>query len=72
MTDQEVAGILEAAKTLSKKLRGSVVMMLMRQEGVNYALLDQITRWNSTLLMLVRLLSLKDFCVKHENEKDYY
>lgn len=71
MTDQEVAEILEAAKTLSKKLRGSVVMMLMRQEGVNYALLDQITRWNSTMLMLVRLLTLKDFCVKHEKEKDY-
>lgn len=65
----EVLDILEEARRLSKHLRGSVIMILMRDEKVKYSLIDQVTRWNSTYLMIERLLTLKPFCIKYQATK---
>lgn len=53
--------ILKAQK-LAAKLRNSIVRSLISDAKLNQAVLDQKTRWNSTYLMIVRLLGLKDFC----------
>jgi hypothetical protein len=69
--DDAVAKLIAKATKLSTKLRTSIVRLKMDIEGVKTAIMHQVTRWNSTYLMLVRLLELKDFCVKFQDHKDY-
>lgn len=39
---------------------------MLKHDKVKYAINDQITRWNSTFMMVERLIELKDFCIRHQ------
>lgn len=67
--DIKVSKILGKAMKLSAKLRTPIVRLKMDIENVKCAVMNQVTRWNSTFFMLKRLLELKDFCLQFQEEK---
>ena len=69
--NKDVAKIIEKATKISAKLRTPLVRLRMSVENVGNALMNQVTRWNSTFLMMERLTSLKQFCRKIETEKEF-
>lgn len=54
--------LITLAQKLAAKLRNSIVRTMISDAKLKQAILDQKTRWNSTYLMIVRLLDLKEFC----------
>lgn len=65
--DPRNANIIVIAQKLAAKLRNPSVRSLIEAEKLKQAIMDQKTRWNSTYLMISRLLELKEFC---ENKAD--
>jgi len=49
-----------------KTLRTQLYVALLKKDGLKQAILDNITRWSSKYLMLLRLLELKNFCKDHQ------
>ena len=70
--DEEIADILNKAVKLSAKLRTPIVRLKMEVENSKAALMNQVTRWNSTYLMLKRLMDLKEFCLKFQDQKGFH
>jgi K+/H+ antiporter YhaU regulatory subunit KhtT len=66
-----VSKIIADATKFSAKLRTPLVRLRMQVENVNNAIMNQVTRWNSSYLMLERLLTLKNFCMSVESEKGF-
>lgn len=69
--DETVSKIINKAVKVSAKLRTPIVRLQMEVEGVNNGIMNQVTRWNSTYLMLKRLVELKDFCIKFQGQKGF-
>jgi len=51
-----------------KKLRTPKYCTWLKKNHLKYAIIDIETRRNSLYNMLFRLLELKDFCTKHDDE----
>ncbi|KAF0713185.1 zinc finger BED domain-containing protein RICESLEEPER 1-like isoform X2, partial [Aphis craccivora] len=49
-----------------KVLRTQSYAALYKKENMKLCILDIVTRWNSTYLMLLRLIELKPFCKDHQ------
>ncbi|CAI6358146.1 unnamed protein product [Macrosiphum euphorbiae] len=47
-------------------IMNSIGGALLKKENMNLCILDIVTRWNSTYLMLLRLIELKPFCTDHQ------
>lgn len=60
--DSRNAKLIVVAEKLAAKLRNPSVRNLIDAAKLKQAILDQKTRWNSTYLMINRLLELKEFC----------
>lgn len=70
--DKLISEIIAKAMKLSAKLRTPIVRLKMDMENVSNAIMNQVTRWNSTFLMLKRLVTkLMEFCIKFQNEKGF-
>lgn len=60
--DQRNAKLIVIVQKLAAKLRNQSVRIIIDAAKLKQAILDQKTRWNSTFLMINRLLELKEFC----------
>lgn len=69
--DKSIETLLSTAAKLSAKLRTPIVRLQMNIEHVKNAVMNQVTRWNSTFLMLERLMDIKQFCEKFGGEKGF-
>jgi len=49
-----------------KTLRTPSYVALLKKDSLKQAILDNVTRWSSKYLMLVRLIDLKTFCEAHQ------
>lgn len=54
--------LMRLAQKLAAKLRNSIVRSMITDAKLNQAVVDEKSCWNSTYLMIVRLLELKEFC----------
>lgn len=62
--DERNSALSSLAHKLAARLRTQVMRLLVKAADLNYAVLSQKTRWNSTYDMLVSLLGLRAFCVE--------
>lgn len=60
--DKSLTRLVIVAQKLAAKLRSPIIRNMISSAKLNQAVLDQKTRWNSTYLMIVRLMELKEFC----------
>lgn len=60
--DHKNAKLIVIAEKLAAKLRNPSVRNLIDAAKLKQAVIAQKTRWNSTYLMITRLLELKEFC----------
>ncbi|XP_051862744.1 uncharacterized protein LOC117577396 isoform X2 [Drosophila albomicans] len=64
---KEIADKISACRTLCKSLRTETYRRVLIENEKNIPSLDVATRWNSTYLMLKKLLDLKDFLATQSN-----
>lgn len=69
--EENIHNIVLKAVALSTKLRTSIVRMELTLENLKQAKTHQLTRWNSVEVMLERVLELRDFCARHEDDDDH-
>ncbi|KAM7306571.1 uncharacterized protein ISCGN_010274 [Ixodes scapularis] len=62
LKEPTLADFIKKSRTLSKKLRSQTIMSLIRKLKLKKPVIDCSTRWMSTVLMLRRLLELREFC----------
>jgi len=53
-----------------KTLRTPSYVALLKKDNLKQAMLDNVTRWSSKYLMLVRLIELKAFCEDHQQRNN--
>jgi len=69
LKDLAINHLLNKVRALVRKLRSQTFQYIIKKEKLKVPILDCLTRWNSTLDMLERLLYLKDF-IKNMSEND--
>lgn len=68
-TKKNVEKVIQSAIKLATKLRTPLVKLKLDFEEDKQAKIHQVTRWNSVPLMLQRVIDLKEFCQKQQDQE---
>ncbi|XP_018406377.1 PREDICTED: zinc finger BED domain-containing protein 4-like, partial [Cyphomyrmex costatus] len=63
-TTKGISLLIKKARRLVKKLRTSTFLYMLKKQNLKKPIIDCPTRWCSTVIMLERLLLLKDYCTE--------
>lgn len=58
--------LLAATRALAAKLRAPTIRNETKKESLKNAVIDQVTRWSSTSVMIESVLNLEAFCSEHQ------
>lgn len=59
-----ISSLIQKARRLVKKLRTQTFLYMLKKQNLKKPIIDCPTRWSSTVVMLERLLLLKDYCTE--------
>lgn len=59
-----ISSLIKKARKIVKKLRTQTFLYMLKKQNLKKPIIDCPTRWCSTMIMLERLLLLKDYCTE--------